>query len=150
MEQQKRSFTIVEIVSDDKNVNKNLGGRYMSRTAVGAAKKAMNHVLRNNKSKYFKATIHLKETTRNSKNKVYKYNLTRIYKKDPITIEVDNNKITYKYDIFTKFVKKPSGYICSNEEKNDKKLGVCCSKGNSLNERTYESCKKHILRMKKE
>jgi len=148
---QKRTFEIVKIHSKNKNINKNIGGKYVSRTPLNAARKAFNKLLNNNTSDYNSFKIEIKEK---NLDKIYKYHFTRIIKKTPLTIIRDNKKIIYKYDIFNKFIEKPKNinskkYICTDEEKNDKKLGFCCSKTHTINKRTFQSCKNHINRIKK-
>ncbi len=154
-----RYFTIQSI--NHKDYKKNLGGRYVNDIPLNAAKKAFNHILRDNKSKQINFTIEMRETTRNSDHKIYKYDLTRIRKNNPISVTKNGTKITYNYDVLTKDEKKliieaeqktqklpkdkSKKYECSKEEKENKLTNVCCSKFNSLNERTYKSCKKHIL-----
>lgn len=150
-----RSFTIYKI--EHKDFKNNLGGRYINDTPLDAAKKAFNHILIDNKSKKITFSIHMKETTRNSKHKIYNYVLTRIRKNEPVTVNKDGTKIIYNYDVFTKDKKitklenkdKSKRYKCSNKEKQDKLTSVCCSGDNSLSERTYKSCKKHILNIRK-
>ena len=103
----------------------------------------------------------MRETTRNSEHKIYKYSLTRMRKNKPLVVNKNGTDITYNYDVYSKDEKKPKieekkiekkksqKYECTKEEKADKLTNVCCSKFNSLNERTYKSCKKHILTRKK-
>lgn len=145
----KRSFTILEIQSNNKNINKKIGGRYISKTPSGAAKKAFSKILNKNKDKYFKLVLKIKETTRNSKNKEFTYNLSRVFKKNPKIVNINGKEIIYNYDVYTKFVTEPKEYRCSLNEKKDKKTGFCCSKNHTINKRTYESCKKHLLRVNK-
>ena len=145
----KRSFTIIEIKSKDTNINKKVGGRFISKTPMNAAKKAFSKILNKNKEKYFKMTLKIKETTRNSNKKTFTYKLSRVFKKNPEKVKIGNKEIIYNYDVFTKFVPEPKEYRCSIEEKTDKKSGFCCSKMNTINKRTFESCQKHLKRLKK-
>jgi hypothetical protein len=78
----KRSFTIEE-AKDNKGCPtkfalKGYTGRYMSSSASGAASKAATQLCR---TKRIKGTcvlyIDMRETTQNSKHKIYKYRLTR-------------------------------------------------------------------------
>lgn len=149
-----RTFTIHKIY--DKKYQR-CCGRYRNDTPQDAAKKAFRKILEKDDSKYVSFSFEIKETTKGSKKKIYKYTFTRILKDCPNIVKRDNKNIIYKYDIYNKYVKKPTktknckpkkGYICSKEEKNDKLTGkLCCSKGNTLNKRTYEACKKHIQRI---
>jgi len=145
----KRSFTIIEIKSKDTNINKKVGGRFISKTPMNAAKKAFSKVLNKNKEKYFKMILIIKETTKDSKKKTFTYKLSRVFKKIPEKIKIEDKEIIYNYDVFTKFVPEPKEYRCSIEEKTDKKSGFCCSKMNTINKRTFESCQKHLKRMNK-
>lgn len=159
-----RHFTIHNV--DNKNYSSEVGGRYTSNLPLDAAKKAFSRMLRNNKSKQISFTIEIRETTRNSKHKIYKYELRRVEKIQPLTL----NNVVHKYDIFSKNEKqkdtsnretlkseqtpkvskdKSKKYECSKEEKEDKLTSVCCGEFNALNKRTYNSCKKHILTKKK-
>ena len=93
-----RSFTIEHIVTHSGHVKgkENLGGRYISRTPLGAAKKAASRICRNSKIKgRCTVDIKMKETTQGSTGKSYEYTAKRI--KDPKTVVRDGVEITYKY-----------------------------------------------------
>lgn len=153
-----RYFTIYKIHNEKyKNFNENYKkccGRYKSNSPKQAAKKVFRKILQNDKSKYISFSIEIKEITRNSKHKIYKYTFTRVLKDTPLIIKKDDKTIIYRYDIYSGFVsekksnKKSNKYICSKKEKEDKKTSVCCSKGNNINKRTYQACKKHIEKQK--
>ncbi len=147
-----RYFTIHHISL--KKYEAKIGGRYVNKTPLNAAKKAFNHILRDNKTKQISFAIEIRETTKNSNYEIYKYVLTRKLKKTPITVNKDGKNIVYHYDVFSKELPKEETkkektspkYKCTDQEKTDKLTSVCCSTLNSLNKRAYTSCKKHILR----
>ena len=93
-----RSFTVIK-VSTTSGHNKgkdNLGGRYISKTSSGAAKKAVTQICRSSKIKgRCVLTVSIRETTKDSKKKTYTYRVKRIY--DPTTVMRDGEEITYKY-----------------------------------------------------
>ncbi len=102
----KRSFTIVSV--SDKNGKKkgkaNLGGRFISTTPAGAARKAGTQICRNSNIKG-RCTLHItvKETTRGSANKEFSYQYQRI--KDPVDIVRGDVEITYNYTTKIKALK---------------------------------------------
>jgi hypothetical protein len=65
-----RSFSVVQV--GGKNVN--YGGRYLSETPSGAAKKAGSRLLKNRKS----VKVMMMETTRGSNNKEYSYVVKKV------------------------------------------------------------------------
>ena len=77
-----RSFT-VEAAKDSNGkvtnfANKDYSGRYLNRNPAGAAKKAATQLCRDKKVKgTCVMTLHMRETTQNSKHKVFRYKLTR-------------------------------------------------------------------------
>lgn len=149
-----RTFTIHKIHNDK---YKKCCGRYKNDNPQDAAKKAFRKVLEKDNSKHISFDIEMRETTRGSKHKIYRYTFTRVLRKKPIVVKKGDRTIIYKYKIHSKYVepkketpqKKSSRYECTTEEKQDKLTSACCSKGNTINKRAYESCKKHILRMRK-
>ena len=93
-----RSFTIDQIITHTGHVKgkENLGGRYISRTPLNAAKKAATRICRNSKIKgRCTIDIKIKETTHGSSEKIFEYTAKRI--KDPKTVVKDGVEITYKY-----------------------------------------------------
>lgn len=93
-----RSFTVIAVATHTGHVKgkANLEGRYISRTPAGAARKAASQICRSSKIKGQCAlNITIRETTRGSKGKEYKYSVKRI--KDPVTVERDGVEITFKY-----------------------------------------------------
>ena len=94
----KRSFTIVSV--SDKNGKKkgkdNLGGRFISTTPAGAAKKAGTQICRNTKIKG-RCTLHItvKETTSGKINKEFSYEYVRI--RAPVNIIRGDVEITFNY-----------------------------------------------------
>jgi hypothetical protein len=98
-----RSFTIEHINTHSGHVKgkENLSGRYVSRTPLGAVKKAATKVCRSSKIKgQCTLDITIKETTSGSKGKSYSYTVKRV--KDPKTVVRDGVEITYKYNTIVK------------------------------------------------
>jgi len=91
----KRSFTL--IVSETSIETK---GRYLSKTPSSVAKKIGNRVLKVEKKNTVK--IKIKETTKDSKKKVFHYQVTRV--KDPKTVIKDGKEIIFKYKTTVKKV----------------------------------------------
>jgi hypothetical protein len=97
----KRSFTIVSVArsSGAKKGKSNEGGRYISSTPAGAARKAFTRACRNSKiSGVCTFIVTLRETTAGSSKKTYKYKLQRKLKKKPVEI----NGRVFKYDTTAK------------------------------------------------
>lgn len=90
----KRSFKIVSVIRSGKKLNIS-GGRYLSSTPQGAAKKMFSHVVRNLKCGRCTLVITLIETTQNSAHKTYVYKISKI--NSPVEIEKDGKKIIYKF-----------------------------------------------------
>jgi hypothetical protein len=94
----KRSFTIVHVSTGTGKVkgSSNLGGRYMSHTPSGAARKAGSQVCRATKIKgQCSLVVTLKETTAGSAKKEFKYRVKRV--KDPVTVVRNGQEVTYNY-----------------------------------------------------
>ena len=91
----KRSFTL--IVNETSVETK---GRYLSKTPSSVAKKIGNRVLKTEKKNTIK--IKIKETTKDSKKKVFHYQVTRV--KDPKTVIKDGKEIVFKYKTTVKKV----------------------------------------------
>lgn len=157
----KRFFEIYKV--HNKKYKNKTGGRYRNNTPKEAAKKAFTRILRKDKSKMISFDIEVRDITRDSLHKIYRYTFTRIKRECPITFEKNDVKITIYYRVYSKYVaekmkgckdqkkkKKSKRYICSKKEKNDKKIGLCCLKGNAVDKRSYELCKKHIRRIRKD
>jgi hypothetical protein len=93
-----RSFTIIRIKSNSKGKKTKEGGRYISQTPSGAAKKAFNQECKSSKIRgQCTLLIILRETTQGSKKKLYRYYMKRIKLAKPIILEKDGNKIKIQY-----------------------------------------------------
>lgn len=93
-----RSFTLVAVVNVKgmKKGKLNLGGRYISRSPAGAAKKAVTQVCRASNIKgQCTLNVTMRETTRGGHHKDFSYKVKRIH--DPVTVERDGVEVTYKY-----------------------------------------------------
>ena len=97
-----RSFTVFKVIAAGKaKGEKNLGGVFVSRNPLGAAKKAASRICRESKIKgQCSLEVHMRETTRGSKKKVYGYKVKRVH--NPKTVERDGQEITYKYSLVAK------------------------------------------------
>lgn len=158
----RRTFAIYKI--HNQKYSKINGGRYKNNNPQDAARKAFRKVLQKNNSSHISFDIEMRETTRGSKHKIYKYTFTRVLKSKPLKIKINKEEVIYKYKIYNKYVaplpsleqksikinkKKSDRYECTKEEKEDPLTSSCCSKFNTINKRSYESCKKHIQRIRK-
>ena len=73
-----RSFTIETIKKVQGGTLKYSGGRFLSETPAGAARKAFSKAYHSiNATGPLSLKIHIRETTRGSANKIYKYKVTR-------------------------------------------------------------------------
>lgn len=75
-----RSFTIIAEHGSRESLGK-LGGRFLSKTPSGAARKAFSKLMReyNQAGKRVNSLeIHLRETTQNSSKKIFKYKVSRV------------------------------------------------------------------------
>jgi len=88
-----RSFTIDSIYKRGRKIGYK-DGRFLSSTPAGAARKAFSHASRGMKGRV-SLEVHMRETTQGSKHKVYSYKISRIH--DPITVTINGDDITYKY-----------------------------------------------------
>ena len=103
----KRSFTIVSVKDGRRSKGEaNTGGRFISRTPSGAARKAGSHICR-------KTAIHgqctlklcIEETTRGSARKLYYYTIKRV--KEPRKVLHEGKMVTYNYKtVVRKAIKK--------------------------------------------
>ena len=93
----KRSFAIE---SSNAGVSLN-SGRYISSTPSGAARKMFSQL--NRASGKNNITLVLRETTKGSKNKNFKYNVKRV--NEPTTIERGGETITFNFSTKVKAVK---------------------------------------------
>jgi len=159
MDENKRSFKIININSYIKSVNKRIGGRYISQRPYNAGLKAFNHILRDITDDIINLKITIKETTQNSKNKEFTYDLTRYKTFRPTIIDKGEKSIYFQYKTTSKkmteqqyqsyLIKEKSNRItCSKIEKEHPYLKTCCNKNHTKNSRTFESCKKQISRIR--
>lgn len=89
-----RSFTVDSVYNMSGKKMKFKGGRYMSEIPSNAARKAFSQISHNKKGK-LSLEIHLKETTQNSSNKIYKYKITRVNK--PTVVTKGDTTIVFRY-----------------------------------------------------
>ena len=91
-----RSFTIVSVTSGNKKI-KYEDGRFISEKPHQAAKKMFTKI-HNTHKKVKSMVITLRETTRDSKKKEYKYKIT----KTPEKVEVERDGVVIVYNFVTK------------------------------------------------
>lgn len=97
MKEGERSFKIVSLNSRRAKKSKE-GGRYISRSSQGAAKKAFNRSCRESKIRgQCTLIIVIQETTQGSQGKLYKYKMKRVKLQKPVIVEKDGRKIRIKY-----------------------------------------------------
>ena len=93
-----RSFTIDAIYKKGHKIRFD-GGRYLSETASGAARKAFSQAVRYlGISGRLSLEIHMRETTQSSNHKTYKYRVTRVNQ----DTEVERSGQTFIYTYATK------------------------------------------------
>jgi hypothetical protein len=102
-----RSFTVSATLESNANPD-DLGGVYVSKTPIAAAKKAARQLFNKLNAKDNKITFFLRETTRGSNKKVYNYDAQR-KKLDDVSIMIDGKevKINWEYKV------KKSTVACS-------------------------------------
>ena len=114
-----RSFTIVYALNKKgcatKFHNKYYTGRYISRDPASSAKKAVNQLCRVKRIKgECVIYVHLKETTHNSNNKLYKYRIKRKKLQEPGPFGNEYEMIAKSLNTQTNRVKPP---YCDNAKK---------------------------------
>ena len=83
-----RSFTVVQVTKSEGCKTKFHGGRYISRTPVGAAKKAFSEHCRTKRIRgVCTLNVVVKETTQGSKHQLFAYRLNRHRLKKPIILQ---------------------------------------------------------------
>ena len=100
MKDGKRSFTIVKIISKGKKrcADKE-GGRYISTSPVGAARKVFTRAVRDAKiCGVCSATIIVKETTAGSKDKHFQYKIKKTKLKTPIKMMRNGEEVEIKFE----------------------------------------------------
>ena len=92
----KRSFTISQVKQGNKIIKKLEGGRFISSNPSSAAKKALTSICKQTKKKTgCNYTITLREM---GIAKEFTYNCQRKKLKKPITVDINGQKVTYKYE----------------------------------------------------
>lgn len=94
MEQDDRSFTVEALYRAGRKL-KTTGGRYISKTPSNAAKKAFSQYYRSKKAGKMTLEVHIRETTNDSSNKIFKYKVSKTT--DDKKVEKDGRVIEYKY-----------------------------------------------------
>lgn len=104
-----RSFTIVNVTKHGGCKTKFRGGRYISRTPAGAAKKAFNEHCRIKRIRgVCMLHVTVQETTAGSKNKVFTYKLNRMKLKEPIVrLEGTPQQFLVEYTVKAKSMSNP-------------------------------------------
>jgi hypothetical protein len=95
---EKQTYTVVAVKTSSGRVKgkANLGGRFVSTSPSGAAKKACTQICRaSNVKGQCSLTITLRKTTRGGNHKEYVYKVNRV--KDPVTVMRGDEEITYNY-----------------------------------------------------
>ena len=102
-----RSFTVVGVGKQSGCKTKFHGGKYVSRTASGAARKAFSELCRIKKIRgVCTLTVSVKETTQGSSKKVYTYKLNRHRLKKPMIMqEGTDNEYVIQYGVKGKSLK---------------------------------------------
>jgi hypothetical protein len=122
-----RSFTVVNVAKHGGCQTKFRSGRYVSRTAAGAARKAFNEHCRVKRIRGQCALlVTVQETTQGSKNKQYSYKLRRNKLAVPLVMmEGTPGQFTIEYKTVAKSV---SGLPPCKKSKKGKSLGRMAKK----------------------
>ena len=155
----KRSFKIIKINSYSRTINKRIGGRYISNDPYSAGLKAFNHILRDITDDIINFKITIKESTRKSNKKEFEYNFTRYKTLRPNIIKKGKELVYFQYKTTSKQMneeqyrrylnkEKSTRIKCSKAEKKDDILKTCCNKNHTINYRSFESCKKQIIKFR--
>uniref|UniRef100_A0A6C0KFE7 Uncharacterized protein n=1 Tax=viral metagenome TaxID=1070528 RepID=A0A6C0KFE7_9ZZZZ len=93
----KRTFTVLSVATGSGKAQSpsNNGGKFVSRTPSGAARKATTKICRSKKAKKCALVVTMKETTKGSKNNAYTYHVKRV--KDPTTVIRNGVEVNYNY-----------------------------------------------------
>lgn len=114
-----RSFSVVNVLKKNGCESKFNAGRYISKTPLGAAKKAFNELCRVKDIRglcSFYVTV--KETTLNSKNKEFMYKLNRNKLDEPVVLLAGKpGEYKVEYSISAKSVSKDEVVKCKKSEK---------------------------------
>ena len=104
MKDNKRSFTILHISNGKKSKE---GGRYISSSPFGAAKKAFNRECKkSNITGTCSFLISIKEITQGSNKKIYTYKMNRKKLSKPLKLKLGNNEVEIKYEVSGIRIKK--------------------------------------------
>ena len=96
----KRSFTVLSAYKHGGCETKSHGGRYVSNSPLGAAKKAFNELCRVKRIRgRCTLVLEMRETTSGSAKKTYRYRLKRNKLKNPITLEGKSGTYKIEYNI---------------------------------------------------
>ena len=107
MNKGQRSFSVIHLKSRSKGQKTKEGGRYISRSPMGAALKAFNRECRQSKVHGQCALVLiLRESTSGSKHKLYRYKMRRNKLSKPKIILKDGKEIVIKYKTTAKRMKK--------------------------------------------
>lgn len=110
MEEGDRSFTVLELLKPGQKNKKGtmkktsltagVGGRFISKDPMGAAKKAFTQACREKKIKgQCTLVIKVQETTAGSSKKVFVYKAKRIKRKEPLILTRGGVDIKIQYDV---------------------------------------------------
>lgn len=89
-----RFFTVDALYKAGKRLRTN-GGRYTGATPATAAKKAFSQYFRKHKSSKSALEVHIRETTRGSSDKIFKYKVSKV--KSPSEVVRSGETIVYTY-----------------------------------------------------
>ncbi|KAJ3356132.1 hypothetical protein GGF32_001678 [Allomyces javanicus] len=92
-----RSFTVTEVICSGQDTSECTKGRFISKDPAGAARKAASKIFKKlfNDGESMPFEIHVRETTKGSKNSEFKYTATPFKTKDGST----TNAIPFKYEV---------------------------------------------------
>ncbi len=95
-----RSFTVDAIYRSGRKTRVS-GGRYMSESPSGAAKKAFSQAYRQMRTKgRLTLEVHVRETTQGSAHKVFKYKVSKV--NESTEVELNGETVVFKYQTKSK------------------------------------------------
>jgi hypothetical protein len=94
MEAGKRSFTIDQ---SEVKLGEDSSSRYIARTPLAAAAKAARRIFANVTGKKQEVRFTLRETTQDSKGKLYKYIALKQKLDKPKVVNLNGNEVTYNH-----------------------------------------------------
>jgi DnaJ-domain-containing protein 1 len=100
----KRIFQIIDVSTRNKKIKSKKGGKYISSSPSGAAKKVFTRECRLSKIKG-QCTLIVKIQDMDSK-KIFKYKMKRLVAKNPVERMINGKKVVYKYETIVRSMRQ--------------------------------------------